>query len=263
MKNLTEKFWQISGKVSESDDDFGIGVFGDGIKEEIGYRHYYETKKILKLIKPKKNMNIIELGCGSGRFCKELAPLVNRYVGIDYSSKAIELAKEMVFKKNIKNAEFKVASAIDFELNEDIKFDVVYFACVLQYISDDEIKKAFDNLKKYMKPNTIIIERSSTYSRTRYVAASIMYKCIYRTRKEIELIFNEGLDYKLFKVERSYRFLRGNDIFNYNKSIIKRFKKFSYKMMNIISILYDNFIYDSKEGNYNSHDFFVFKKANC
>ncbi|APF22004.1 class I SAM-dependent methyltransferase [Clostridium butyricum] len=262
MKNLTDKFWKISGKVSDSDDDFGIGVFGDGIKEEIGYRHYHETKKILKLIKPKKSMNIIELGCGSGRFCKELSPFINRYVGIDYSPKAIELAKEMVIRNNIKNAEFKVASAIDFELDESVKFDVVYFGCVLQYISDDDIKRTFNNLKKYMNSDTIIIERDSTYNRTRYLSDSIIYKCTYRTRKEIEVIFYDCIGYKLCRVEKSYRFLKGNDIFKYNKNIIKRFKKYSYEIMNIISLLYDKFIYNSEEGNYNSHDFFLFKKQN-
>lgn len=260
MADLTKKFWQISGKVSKSDDDFGIAAWGDSIKEEIPYRHYEETKKILKLINPQKHMNIIELGCGSGRFCKELSPLINKYVGIDYSSKAILLAEEMVKKNNIHNAEFKVDSAVDFKLDNNVKFDAVYFGSVLQYISDNEVKKALENLKQYIKPDTVIIERDTTCSRTRYVADSIVYKCTYRTRKEIESMFKEVLGYSLCSVERSYRYLRGNEIFNYSKWHLKNHSKLLYKIMEIISTFYDYCIYDSKEGNYDSHDFFKFTK---
>ncbi|EDS76714.1 methyltransferase domain family [Clostridium botulinum C str. Eklund] len=256
MANLTDGFWNKIGDVNS--DVFGIGIFGDGGIYEVPYRHYYEVKNLKKLVKFTTNMKVLELGCGGGRFAMDIAPLVNKYVGIDYSEKAIDIAQKQSEKLCLSNTEFIQGSAVDFKYDD--KFDVVYFGCVLQYLKEEEVKKTLKNLKRNLKDNTIIIDRSSNFNNIRHIADSILYYCIYRTPKEIENLF-KNTGYKLVSRKRSYNFLTaGLFMRKYLKSNIM-FRKSIYKIMNIFSNVFNSFIYNDRKGNYFSHDFFVFKRS--
>lgn len=256
MANLTKDYWNSIGEVGSG--AFGIGTFGDGGNCEVLYRHYLELKHINKIVKFNKNMKVLELGCGAGRFAYSIAPYVNKYVGIDYSSEGIQSSKEICKNSGIDNVDFIQASIIDFDYSE--KFDVVYFGSVIQYLSDKDIRLMLKNLKKFMKEDTIIIDRSSTRNNIRHIADSILYYCIYRTPKEIEVLF-KAIDFKLVYRKRSYRFLRCGNFFKRHYDKVQKFKPFSFRIMNYISLFFDKFIYSDLEGNYLSHDFFVFKKG--
>lgn len=256
MANLTKDYWNSIGEVGAG--AFGIGTFGDGGNCEVLYRHYLEIKHLRKIVKFDKNMKVLELGCGAGRFAYSIAPYVDKYVGIDYSSEGIKSAEELCKNAGVDNVDFIQGSIVDFDYSE--KFDVIYFGSVIQYLNDEDVKKTLVNLKKFIKEDTIIVDRSSIRNNIRHIADSILYYCIYRTPKEIEGLFKE-INFKLVYRKRSYRFLRCGDFFKkyYNK--VEKFKPFSFIIMNYISIIFDKFIYSDLEGNYLSHDFLVFKKG--
>ncbi len=256
MGNLTKDYWNSIGEVGSG--AFGIGTFGDGGNCEVLYRHYLELKHLKKIVKFNKSMKVLELGCGAGRFAYSIAPYVNKYVGIDYSLEGIQAAKQLCENSNINNVDFIQASIIDFDYSE--KFDVIYFGSVIQYLNDDDIKRTLVNLKKFIKEDTIIIDRSSVRNNIRHIADSILYYCTYRTSKEIEGLFEE-IDFKLIYRKRSYRFLRCGNFFKKNYDKVQKFKPFSFEIMNYISLIFDEFIYSDLYGNYLSHDFFVFKKG--
>ncbi|MBY6916660.1 class I SAM-dependent methyltransferase [Clostridium botulinum] len=256
MANLTKDYWNSIGDTGSG--AFGIGSFGDGGDCEVLYRHYLEIKHLNKILKFNKSMKVLELGCGAGRFAYSIAPYVDKYVGIDYSLEGIQIAKEVCENAAIDNVDFIQASIIDFDYSE--KFDVIYFGGVIQYLNDEDIKKTLTNLKNFIKEDTIIIDRSSVRNNVRHIADSILYYCIYRTPREIEILFKEA-DFKLIYRKRSYRFLRCGNFLKKHYDKVQKFKPVSFIIMNYVSLVFDKFIYSDLRGNYLSHDFFVFKRG--
>ncbi len=67
-------------------------------------RDKYEKNKIKKILKPSKSDVILDIGCGIGRWAEEMSGSVKEYVGIDYISEFINIAKAKY--KNNNNTHF-------------------------------------------------------------------------------------------------------------------------------------------------------------
>lgn len=74
-----------------------------------------------------------DLGCGSGRWAKLVAPHVKKLHCIDPAEKALNVAKKML--SHAKNVEFHLASVDDFPLKEN-SMDFGYSLGVLHHIPD-------------------------------------------------------------------------------------------------------------------------------
>lgn len=97
----------------------------------------------------KDKINFLDIGCGNG-FMLEVAYEIgwSNPVGVEPSSKAIEMAKPQV-KKNIINKTF---DANDFNKNF---FDVIFCAMILEHVADINI--FLKKIKSILKPGGIII----------------------------------------------------------------------------------------------------------
>lgn len=100
---------------------------------------------IKKLIR-KKNLLILELGCGTGNYTKKLVPLSKKIVAVDKSKYMIEIAK----RKKIKKTLFLTNEIKFLKFNQ--KFDlIISFFHILSYQKNNlEVKKFFE-LSKYLK----------------------------------------------------------------------------------------------------------------
>jgi len=93
----------------------------------------YRISKILRLHTPKATDRVLDLGCGWGTFCFALAPLCREVVGIDYSSKAVELCREFQKRHEGSNVTFRCASIEDTgELSSS--FDAVLCADLVEHL---------------------------------------------------------------------------------------------------------------------------------
>ena len=118
------------------------------------YKKKNYSKEILlikKLIK-KKNLSILELGCGTGSYTKKLVPLAKKIVAVDKSKFMIEVVK----KKNIKKTLFITNQIESLKFNQ--KFDlIISLFHILSYQKNNlEIKKFFE-LSKYLKKGGFFI----------------------------------------------------------------------------------------------------------
>ncbi len=93
-----------------------------------------------------KEFNVLEIGCGTGELLNEIKG--KRKVGIDFSQKMIDIAKDQ-FPGN----EFHVMTAEDIKLDE--KFDMIIISNLIGYL--DDVQAVFDQLKKVCHINTKII----------------------------------------------------------------------------------------------------------
>lgn len=115
------------------------------IKSHFSKAYHDRLKEIYKLLVP-KNSRVLEIGCGDGELLASLEPGFG--VGIDFSSKFIELAKN-----KYPNLHFIEADAHNFELNE--QFDFIVLSDVINDLFD--VQKVFENLKQNCTKETRII----------------------------------------------------------------------------------------------------------
>tara|TARA_B100000579_G_C22827012_1_gene853750 strand:- start:794 stop:1573 length:780 start_codon:yes stop_codon:yes gene_type:complete len=180
-------------------------------------------KTIIKLIEKNfkdKNINIIDMGCGSGEIAHELAKLGYKGIAFDNSKKMIEIAKKKLSKYNwevfTENAEnTKLPSS---------KFDLIIASGLIEYYDNDhillkEIKRllkidghfiinvsnskgyttAFNSITHFLKQNILFKFYKKNISKSNYGVINFL------TRKHNINIFKDTL--------RSYDFQIQNEVY--------------------------------------------------
>lgn len=185
--HMVKQFWNKSAESSIYADDIQAGMLSIN-KHAAYYRKYQEEAHFDKIIQLNKNMKVLEVGCGTGRWAFYFAKKVNKVVGIDISDKMIEIAKKKQRNLGIENIEFQCTSILDFQACD--KFDLVYFSGVLQYINDNDIEKILVRLPELMNRDGLCVSRDTLSLQGRVVMTG-EYPVIYRTKIEHESLFKK------------------------------------------------------------------------
>ncbi|RNA19194.1 hypothetical protein BpHYR1_000249 [Brachionus plicatilis] len=144
------------------------------------------------------NTRCIDIGCGNGFSCCMMAEAgFRQIVGVDYSEKAINLAKSIAESKKL-SIEYKVTDVLDSNAKYDDQFDVAIDKGTYDAISlcpDDPKNKRFlykDYLKKILNQNAFFVITSCNW-----------------TSKELQEFFSENKDFKFveeIKASSSFSF---------------------------------------------------------
>ncbi len=97
------------------------------------------------------NCNLLEIGCGNGRFATLLGPKVKSYTGIDPDEEYLKIAKKTT-PEDVK-AEYYLGTAEKVPINK--KFDVILYAFSWHFIQDFD--KAISESKRLLNKNGIIV----------------------------------------------------------------------------------------------------------
>lgn len=117
-----------------------------------------EVENISKLLKNHNNY-VLDIGCANGySTIKQLEKsCINKIVGVDFSEKMIEKARQRIEIENIENIDFIHGDILDLPF-ENNTFDAVYTTRVLINLPSWELqKKALDECIRVAKPNGLII----------------------------------------------------------------------------------------------------------
>jgi len=99
--------------------------------------------------------NVLDLGCGNGRYFKALKDKELNYLGIDFSEKLINIAREKF--SDCPDANFKTGDVLDLKLPEN-QFDLVYAFALLHHIPSRGLRLKFlREAKKVLKPDGKLI----------------------------------------------------------------------------------------------------------
>ena len=115
-------------------------------------KNYSKEVFLIKKLIRKKNLSILELGCGTGNYTKKLVPLSKKIVAIDKSKYMIKIAK----KKKIQKTLFLTKEIKSLKLDQ--KFDlIISLFHILSYQKNNlEVKKFFE-LSKHLKKGGFFI----------------------------------------------------------------------------------------------------------
>lgn len=101
-----------------------------------------------------RNKKILDIGCGTGRWCRILAEKGAIVTGIDISEEAINLAKAETDNKAVN---FIKSSILQLELPSN-SFDIITCVTVLQHIIDPaEFEKSIENIVRLLKKDGKIL----------------------------------------------------------------------------------------------------------
>lgn len=198
----------FEGQAQGAKDDFGkylaVTVFSDA--ETADKRHKAELEVVLPLLALDSESRVVEIGCGAGRWAHtvtaDIRPLVEKYVGVDFSPSLIEIAREK--HKSLSNAEFHVmaADALNVEvLSAGAKFSHGIVVALLLYLNDDSVSKLVSDLGELIRPGGKLYIREPICTEEQRLALigeyseSIQktYNAVYRTHAEyVELIERTG-----------------------------------------------------------------------
>ena len=94
--------------------------------------------------------NILELGCGNGRLCYQLAPLAKRVTGVDPDGRLVQFAADYAARNSIDNLTFIEMGAETLAFDDQC-FDLVIMPWMFHLVKDREA--ALKEVKRVLKPN--------------------------------------------------------------------------------------------------------------
>lgn len=162
-------------------------------------RDVHEKKVILPKLMLYPGANVLDIGCGNGRWFESLKNEKLNYTGIDFSPSLIELAREKYGERE--NCSFHVmkANEISSELvsKSGGAFSHVIISGVLIYLNNDEVIRVFHLLSNILAPNAIIYLREPVANNKRLTLKNHWsseleshYSAIYRTQDEVLQLVN-------------------------------------------------------------------------
>jgi ubiquinone/menaquinone biosynthesis C-methylase UbiE len=123
-------------------------------KQPIADEAAYERKLQVTRGYFRPEMEVVELGCGTGSTAIIHAPYVRHIQAIDISSKMLEIAQRKVDAKNIENITFRRSPIDEFSV-PDQTVDAVLALSVLHLLDDKEAVIA--RVHKMLKPGGIFV----------------------------------------------------------------------------------------------------------
>jgi ubiquinone/menaquinone biosynthesis C-methylase UbiE len=151
-----------------------------------------EIKDMLKDVPLKKDMRVLDVGCGRGDINLYIGRKVKESVGIDYSKTAIKIANNI--KKDLSNElskklSFKLMNATNLDF-EDNYYDLVIAIDIFEHLTPKELSKCISEVKRVLKPNGILFVHTGTNK--------LLYDVIYKNYTLPLNKFITKLDKKIF-----------------------------------------------------------------
>jgi 2-polyprenyl-3-methyl-5-hydroxy-6-metoxy-1,4-benzoquinol methylase len=134
---LIEEFWNFQSQFPEN---YFANQFGEPLARYLNHK-----------IPP--GGDVLDLGCGTGDFLRQLSNGERNLWGSDLSDSSIEIANERC--KNVPG--FIGAMKTPKLIGISKKFDVITVTEVIEHLYDKELKSLVNDIKRLLKPNGIVV----------------------------------------------------------------------------------------------------------
>jgi SAM-dependent methyltransferase len=196
-----EEFWDRQAAAAPERAGM-LGVLGPAGAR---YRTQAEWAHLLRVVAPRPEWAVLELGCGAGRWAFLLAPRVRFIRGLDVSGRMIELAEAERARRGLANVAFERGSLPDYAPPE--QYDLIYFSSLLNYLTDDDARRAVARMAAALRPGGVLLSRDTVRPAGREVREG-EYPIVYRPLDEYTAPFREA-GFRLSYQAESFRWPRG------------------------------------------------------
>lgn len=194
-ENDTKEFWSNRGNQSINLTSVLLGA--DKENQEQTERNLNEKELLISLLQGQKQLTILDIGCGIGRWADNLMDYIESYTGIDYSKGFIEYAQSRY--KNSERINFYEMSLLDIApqiLSK--KFNLIICTGVLMYVNDNDISRILNSIKImsggyfYIQESVSLIGERLTLNNFESKDLQANYSAIYREPAEYENYFTDS-----------------------------------------------------------------------
>jgi SAM-dependent methyltransferase len=194
-----KSFWDNNAK---KDSSLKSVLLGYDFNENSANLHNEREKNILiNFLAGRNKLDILDIGCGMGRWAYNLKSFIKTYHGIDFSEEFIKNAQKVF--QNEMNIQFHCMSAIDIDMSVLLpNYDLVIVSEVSMYINDADLKKLYGYINRlttgggglvYLQDTTSLLSTRLTLKDFESKELKTKYNAIYRTKLEYEKMFDKYL----------------------------------------------------------------------
>ncbi len=208
-QNTVDFYNERAKRAAEMECPYTAVLLGDQNPDHAAKWDVFEKANIMPLLKISEENAVLDIGCGMGRWAESVIPLAGYYLGADFSSEMVNIAKKRcVFEAkeyDFISASFQgVVNLTGVELKR--KFDRVIIGGVCMYINDSDLKMCIDGLNDLLDEHcimyfteTVALEKRLTLDSCPSEALKTTYDVIYRTPTEYNEYYKTLTD-KGFKI---------------------------------------------------------------
>lgn len=216
----------FDNRVSKYNDNnpYSVTMYQDNNPDLVKERNIKEVETIIPQLRLDEKSRVLDVACGIGRWSDAIKTNIALYCGIDFCEGLIKLAKERNKERN--NRLFYVSDSVNLLQvlnNNEGCFNRVLFIGSLMYLNDEDVNITLNNALKVCEKKTIIcvrepigVEERLTLKQQFSEELKDTYNAIYRTREDLNEIFDKTLICNGFKVKKE-GFLFGDSNLNNRK----------------------------------------------
>jgi 2-polyprenyl-3-methyl-5-hydroxy-6-metoxy-1,4-benzoquinol methylase len=145
----SSEYWDSKAEILEGD---AVSMWPNNHLNKL--YHQEQATLFNRYLSQVEGLDILDVGCGTGRISRHLATHGANVTGIDFSQKAIDLARSHTFSNNIS---YRVQSM--FDLNDVDKYDILvsWGSVTVACRSKDELVEALSRFHQALKPDGKIL----------------------------------------------------------------------------------------------------------
>lgn len=203
------EFWEHRAALNGTVSTIGLTLFQDSNPEIAARRDEHEKKVILPQLTIDAGSNVLDIGCGTGRWGHEFIGKVGHYHGTDFSAGLIEVGREELSRAfPAGNFSLQVLGATEHSVERlDFKgpFDVVVISGLLAYLNDLDVSKVLASVPLLTSGAAMVYVREpvALYERLtldRHFSNELAhhYSAVYRETAVYEQLFSKTLTKKGF-----------------------------------------------------------------
>jgi SAM-dependent methyltransferase len=110
----------------------------------------------------RSDMQLLELGCGTGSTALLHAPFVDNILGVDFSEEMVAIARERAAEARVANVEFRQASVDDFD-PAGKRFDMILAMSLLHLLDDRD--SAIARIRELLAPGGVFVSSTACLGR--------------------------------------------------------------------------------------------------
>ena len=193
-----EEFYTMAMK-SKAFQAFCHDAFGEDFSQD-GFSDINQINMILKYVPEGENINILDIGCGTGKMLGYLQKQTSAYIyGFDYSGQAIKTAQTLFPLK----AEFREGVIGEVDYTEE-KFDVIISMDTMYFAKDMVAFVA--QIKKWLKKTGVLFvgyQEGDVMPKTEDIHTAVLTKALEKNGLTYEVYDITKQTYDLLKKKRN------------------------------------------------------------